>query len=111
MPRDPEKLKKYRADHKARKEAEAHKRGPKGRPEEEKIRKGAKTWGIKLARKRRELGYTQVQMAKLLSIGQPTLSNLEKGTYGPSPLLREKIDRMFFDHVGLHVKKKHAPKP
>lgn len=109
MARDPAKLKKYRKAYLERKEAATHKRGPKGRPEEERTREGIKSWGLKLRRKRLELGYTQIQFGELIGIGQPTLSNLEMGTYRPGPELRERIDRMFFKHVGDTGKKKTPP--
>ena len=110
MSRDPAKLKKYRKAYLERKEAAAHKRGPKGLPEEQRIRKGVKSFGLKVRRKRLDLGYTQVQFGKLIGVGQPTLSNIEKGTYSAGPELRERIEAMFFRHAGDTGKTKN-PRP
>lgn len=109
MSRDPAKLKKYRKAYLERKEHLAHKRGPHGRPEEKRLREGLKGWGMKLRRKRLELGYTQVEFGQIIGINQPSLSNLEKGTYRPSPELKEKIDRLFFRHAGDTGKTKTPP--
>lgn len=68
-------------------------RGPKGRPEAERIRRGLKGWGRRVAAARRRAGLTQVQAAALLGIRQPSLCNLEKGTYPPSEELRLRIEK------------------
>jgi DNA-binding XRE family transcriptional regulator len=86
------------------------KRGPQGRPEEERIRNGSKKFGAALRKKRLELGWTQRQMGEILGIKQPHMSNLEKGTFKPGAKLLAIIERKFFKHVGLKKPRKGAPK-
>lgn len=130
-PRDPEKLRQYRTKSRAKKAAakaaakkpkskrsaakaqivpKSSKRGPQGRREQDKIRNGIKSWGLKVRRKRLELGYTQEQFAAIVGVKQPHICNLEKGTFKAGPMLRERIEKMFFAHVGLKKVRKGAPK-
>lgn len=135
LKRDPAKLKQYRDKSRAKKAAaksaakkpkskkpakrsaakaqispKSSKRGPQGRREQDKIRNGVKSWGLKVRRKRLELGYTQEQFASIVGVKQPHVCNLEKGTFKAGPMLRERIEKMFFDHVGLKKVRKGAPK-
>lgn len=68
-------------------------RGPQGRPEEDRLRQGLKTWGLKVKRARIAKGLTQRAFAEILGICQPHVCNLEKGTFRPSEELRARIDK------------------
>lgn len=93
------------------KRKEAAKRGPIGRPESERVRVGLKGWGKKLRSKRLALGYTQWQFAEILGIKQPSLCNLEKGTFRPSPKLIDLVHKKWFARMGVGKPRKGAPKP
>jgi DNA-binding XRE family transcriptional regulator len=93
------------------KRKETAKRGPIGRPEAERIRTGLKGWGKKLRAKRLYLGYTQWQFAEILGIKQPSLCNLEKGTFRPSPKLIDLVHKKWFARMGIGKPRKGAPKP
>jgi DNA-binding XRE family transcriptional regulator len=71
----------------------AIRRGPQGRPEDKRLREGLKTWGRKVAAKRKALGLTQAQFGEMVGICQPHVCNIEKGTYKPSDELRARIGK------------------
>jgi DNA-binding XRE family transcriptional regulator len=86
-------------------------RGPKGWPEEDRVRNGSKKFGARLRAKRKELGWTQAQMGELLGILQPHVSNIEKGTFAPGAKLAGVIEKKFFkSHVAKGKPRKGAPK-
>ena len=82
------------------------KRGPKGLPESKRHRYGDMAWGARVAKKRIALGFTQGEFGAKIGILQPHVCNIERGTFPPSPKLREKVDQYLLKHVGAATKKK-----
>jgi DNA-binding XRE family transcriptional regulator len=72
----------------------AVRRGPQGRPEDKRLREGLKTWGRKVAARRKALRLTQAQFGAMVGICQPHVCNIEKGTYKPSDELRTRVDKL-----------------
>lgn len=133
-PRDPEKLRQYRAKSKAKKAAAkkapkrrgkgrklpqiarkraipvTRQRGPKGFTNSGMPRVGNEAWGRKIAKARQFQNMTQQELAEKVGIKQPHMCNVEKGTFKASAKLKAALEAILFGHVGLSKKHKTAPK-
>lgn len=81
--------------------ASGSKRGPKGRPESQRMRKGDATYGKRVTAARKAKGLTQYALAEKMGVGQPSICNVEKGTLGAGVAMQ----KLFKKHLGVPLSK------
>jgi ribosome-binding protein aMBF1 (putative translation factor) len=79
---------------KGEKDGSKSNRGPKGSKNPKRSAKDGGVFGRKVARARKEKGWSQVQLAEKAEITQPAVCNIEKGTAGASSDLAKKLARV-----------------